>query len=108
MQPSLAKQDIGQLRKDIPKYDAAGVLSTKAKEQWTTFLQNVEIQYGKIPDYDPEWILDSIAPFTVRCKVSESKEIVINERVLKHLQNFNRQRKVGTVCVEVIANNYVL
>ena len=58
--PSLEKQDIPQMKRDLPKYDAAGVCNPDAILQWEQLLAKFPTRYGGLPKSDPPWIVDAL------------------------------------------------
>lgn len=44
--PSLEKQDLPQTKRDIPKYDLAGVLPSEASNRFNQLLEVFETKYG--------------------------------------------------------------
>ena len=66
MEPSLTKQDIGQLKRDIPKYCATGIFPPDAMDKWETFLFSFHNSYGTVPLVIPNWIIDDFKPVSER------------------------------------------
>ncbi len=58
----MEKQDVARLRKDVPKYYAAGVLTSEENHQWESRLDVIESKYGSLPEVEPEWVIDSLTP----------------------------------------------
>lgn len=54
-QPSAEKQDINQLRLDMPKWKSW--LSDQSWEEWTDFLSSGVEKLDKMPSTTPEWSL---------------------------------------------------
>ncbi len=64
--PSLHKQDIEQIRKDLPKYDDTGVFTPEVKKEWEDFLGTFNDRFGKVPFEEPPWVLDEIRENKIR------------------------------------------
>lgn len=92
MVPSLDKQDVPRLEKDLKKYEAAGVFSEQAKKDWQLFMPQLK-SYGSLPKENPPWTLDEIATVQMRCAGS-SREVVVPEQIMKHVQSSKEFRKV--------------
>ena len=86
------KQDINQMKKDIPKYIESGLFPSGAKEKWDDLLTNFDLKYGKLPQ-ESNWILDEFQSLSVRCTQSEVHP-VISDKVLKQAQASKAFRKV--------------
>jgi len=93
--PSLDKQDVPRLYKDLKKYEASGILSQKAKQEWDLFMPQLESTYGSLPKESPPWTLDELQTVQIRCAGS-SRELVVPERILKHVESFKEFHKVVT------------
>ena len=94
----MVKQDIDQLKRDIPKYNAAGVFTPEAKTLWENFLSEFNIHYGSLPDNEPDWILDELRPVHVRLNKSAPAP-EISEKILKCSQSTKQFHKVIVVNV---------
>lgn len=66
VQPSLGKQDIEQMKKDLLKYEATGLFPAGAKEKWEDFLENFNVCYGQVPS-NPIWLMDKFKEVSERC-----------------------------------------
>lgn len=91
--PSLDKQDVPRLHKDLKKYEAAGVLSEQAKEEWDLFMPQLESTYGTLPMKTPPWPLDEFPAVHIHC-AGASRDVVIPERIMKHVESSKEFRKV--------------
>ena len=61
LSPSLVKQDIPQLKKDIPKHREAGVMIGEKLSQWETLLE--DLNKSSTPSEDEsDWIFDWYTP----------------------------------------------
>ena len=87
----MEKQDIERMKKDLPKYNAVGVLPLEKKEQWEVLLSSFCVKYGSIPQ-GPVWILDELQPLSVR-SISTSP-VVIPERITNLARTSQDYRKV--------------
>ena len=94
MVPSLDKQDVPRLYKDLKKYEAAGVLSEQAKKEWDLFMPQLE-PFGSLPEENPLWTLNEFPTVQVCC-TGTSRELVVPERIMKHMQSSKEFRKVYT------------
>ena len=73
IQPSLAKQDLGQLKKDIVKYEIAGAIKSDDLVQWKEDISGIENRFGSTPQ-SSGWILDSITMVDERCVAPPQKD----------------------------------
>ena len=89
LEPSLIKQDITQMVKDLPKYHETGLFPPDTREKWDNFklLSGFSSVYGSIPSPEPEWILTNLKPV--------STTPVISDSVLKHSRAAKQTRKVN-------------
>lgn len=81
--PSLQKQDITRIKKEISRYNEAGVFSPEAKEKWDRLLGNFSTKYGSLPEQSPEWILNSFQPTSIR----DAGTNQLKSSYLKRLEN---------------------
>ena len=95
VQPSLTKQDIGQLRKDLPKYESLGVMSPDSVET------EIERHFGRLPEDHNEWILDTIPPVDQRRR-GTSPSVVVSERVMKCVETYKPKRQVCEMVVKIL------
>ena len=93
--PSTEKQDIQQLKRDIPKYDEAGIFGPDAKSKWENVLSNFPKKYGLLPDIKSPWILDQLKTLSERF-MSDSSRPTIPEKILKKSQATKECRKVNS------------
>lgn len=82
IEPSLAKQDIPQMKKDILKYEDTGVFTEDDKANWDTFLASFPSVYGSIPVEEPNWILDTFQSVTARFS-NVTDNFSVSEKVQK-------------------------
>lgn len=66
IEPSLAKQDIGQMQKDIRKYKESDMFTEQDRTNWDTFLSEFSSIYGSILTEQPNWVLESFQAVNVR------------------------------------------
>ena len=82
------------MKKDIPKYYAAGIFPSDTMDKWENFLSTFCSQYGELPMEMPKWFLDDFQPLSVRC-TGLSTAPVISEKILKQAQYTKEFRKVS-------------
>ena len=95
--PSLDKQDVPRLQKDLKKYEAAGVLSEQAKKDWDLFMPKLE-SYASLSERSPLWLIDEIPTVQLRCARS-FREFVVPEHIMEHVQSSKEFRKVYYTCL---------
>lgn len=101
--PSLDKQDVPCLHKDLKKYEAAGVLSEQTKKEWDLFMSQFE-SYGRLPEENPAWALNEIPTVQTRC-AGTFRQLVVPERIMKHVQS---SKEFGKVCASIRACVYCI
>lgn len=93
--PSLEKQDIAQMKRDLPKYDAAGVCSADAILCWEKLLKEFPTKYGGLPEREPPWIVDTLQP-SARARDSYGSVVQavtqLPERVSQKVQAAHKRR----------------
>ncbi len=100
--PSLHKQDIEQMRKDLPKYDDTGVFTPEVKKEWEDFLGTFNDRFGKVPFEEPPWVLDEIRELIAKRPCSPPPvPPVLPEKVKKKASSLAK-------CHEVRENKYCL
>ncbi|XP_065906896.1 uncharacterized protein [Dysidea avara] len=92
VQPSLVKQDLGQLRRDIPKYELSGALSPEDKERWNRDISDIENRFGTTQECSG-WTLDTMLPVNERSRPAPS-DVTVSERVQKYAASHNRRRPI--------------
>ena len=95
--PSLGKQDIGQMMKDVPKYHSTGIFPPDTKDKWNLFLSSFNTKYGIVPSVKPKWILDDFKP------LSERRLITVNPPLPEHVV----QKSISSKSVREVSNLYV-
>ena len=93
LEPSLAKQDINQMVKDLTKYHQTGLFPQDARDKWENLLSTFNSVYGSIPSPHPEWILNDFKPVSERI-TEESITPVISDPILKQSNAAKQIRKV--------------
>ena len=93
VQPTLQKQDIPQMKKDLHKYDAAGVYTAEATQRWERLLAEFPTKYGELPEIEPPWIVDEIQPATNRLPCDDTPT-VIPEKVSQKAKATQEHRQV--------------
>jgi len=97
VQPSLVKQDLGQLSRDVIKYESCGAISQEDRKQWDTDIKDIEKCFGTIQE-NVGWTLDSIAPVNERSR-PVSSDVAVSERVKKYTDLYNKHRPVSLCAV---------
>ena len=90
--PSLEKQDIPQMQRDLSKYDAAGVYNAEAVLSWEKLLTELPNKYGSLPEPEPPWIIEELRP-SVRVQDCGNKA-VLPEKVSKNIKAAQERHKV--------------
>ena len=93
VEPSLAKQDIDQMIRDIPKYYQTGLFQQDTRDNWDKLLSSFPVVYGCLPSPQPEWILNEFKPITER-GTTESIPIV-PDAILQRSNAAKQIRKVN-------------
>ena len=93
VQPTLDKQDIPQMKKDLPKYDAAGVYSPEAIQRWEKLLDDFPWKYGSLPECIPPWVVDELPPINLRTP-SDQPSIALPEKVTQKAKATQEHRQV--------------
>ena len=93
IEPSLAKQDIPQIKKDVSKYEDTGVFTEDDKANWDDFLASFPSVYGSIPVEEPNWILDSFQSVTTRFS-DVTDDFSVSEKVQKQARTSQPSHKV--------------
>ena len=93
VQPTLGKQDIEQMKRDLPKYEATGLFPAGAREYWDTFLEDFNECYGQVPS-NPIWPLKHFKVVSEQC--SKLPTPAISDQVLQQTRARKEIRKVYT------------
>ena len=93
MEPSLDKQDINQMIKDLPKYQQTGLISLDAVDKWDSLLSRFVAEYGTIPSPEPEWLLANFKTIDERIS-GDLTTPVLPDAVLRLSQAAKQTRKV--------------
>ena len=91
VKPSLSKQDISQMKKDLPKYEATGLFPAGTKEKWEELLENFDARYSQEPR-NPMWHLDMFKKVSERCVCATAP--AVSDKVLRHSRAAKEIRKV--------------
>ena len=97
VKPSLEKQDIPQMKKDLPKYDAAGVYSREALQRSEKLLEDLPRKYGTLPECTPHWIVHDLRPINQRI-TSSQPSVVIPEKVTQKAKAIQEHQQVN-ICL---------
>lgn len=107
--PSLEKQDIPQMKKDLPKYDAAGVYTPQATLCWENLLAEFPSKYGKLPEHEPPWIVEGLLPsIRARDDLNVFPQVVLPEKVSQKVKAAQEHRQVIMIlhqCIIIFSGN---
>ena len=92
LEPSLAKQDIDQMIRDIPKYHQTGLFPHDIRLKWDNFLSSFSLVYGCIPSPQPDWILNDFKPVSER--ITNEPNPVIPDAIRQRSNAAKQIRKV--------------
>ena len=95
LEPSLTKQDIGQMVKDVPKYYNTGIFPPNSKDKWDSFLSTFNTVYGTVPSVTPRWIVDDLAPLNRRGIISINPSLPVH--AVEKTNNARHIRQVNSL-----------
>ena len=81
------------MKKDLPKYDAAGVYSPEALKRWEKLLEEFPRKYGALPECAPHWVVDDLQPINQRFP-STQPSIALPEKVTQKAKAIQEHRQV--------------